>query len=201
MNLSTVVLLGLAVVWAIVLAPEVLRRTSGMRRVDPVNAFHRQMSSLDRNGGRPTGRPGTNVIDLRGPARTAPRPMQRPTSARYGGAPQRPAGPVRRPAPRAVVSPRTQKRRQDVLIVLVAAAVLTLLCAVAFGGAFLLLHLLADVLLVGYVVLLNRSAQMAARPRRATYGYSSYGQQIDLRTPRPQRPQPVAVPGTRRVAN
>jgi uncharacterized membrane protein len=34
MNLSTVVLLGLAVVWAIVLAPEVLRRASGMRRVE-----------------------------------------------------------------------------------------------------------------------------------------------------------------------
>ncbi len=201
MNLSTVVLLGLAVVWAIVLAPEVLRRTSGMRRVDPVNAFHRQMSSLDQNGGRPSGRPGTNVIDLRGPSRSSARPMQRPTAARYGGAPQRPVRPAQRPAPRSIVSPRTQKRRQDVLIVLVAAAVLTLLCAVAFGGVFLLLHVVADVLLVAYVVLLNRSAQMAARPRRATYGYSGYGQQIDLRTHRPQRPQPVAVPGTRRVAN
>jgi hypothetical protein len=201
MNLSTVVLLGLAVVWAIVLAPEVLRRASGMRRVDPVHAFHRQMSSLDRNGGRSSSRPGTNVIDLRGPSRTArpssARPMQRPTSARYGGVPQRPV----RQAPRPIVSTRTQKRRQDVLIVLVAAAVLTLLCAVAFGGAFLLLHLVADVLLVAYVLLLNRSAQMAARPRRATYGYSGYGQQVDLRTARPQRPQPVAVPSTRRVAN
>jgi len=199
MNLSTVVLLGLAVVWAIVLAPEVLRRTSGMRRVDPVNAFHRQMSSLDRNGGRPAGRPGTNVIDLRGPARTSSsRPMQRPTSARYGGAPQRPVRPARHAAPRPIVSTRTQKRRQDVLIVLVAAAVLTLLCAIAFGGAFLALHLVADVLLVAYVVLLNRSAQVATRPRRATYGYSGYGRQIDLRQ---QLPQPVAVPGTRRVAN
>ena len=65
----------------------------------------------------------------------------------------------------------------------------------------LIFAVVADVLLVAYVVLLNRSAQMAARPRRATYGYSGYGQQIDLRTHRPQRPQPVAVPGTRRVAN
>lgn len=201
MNLSTVVLLGLAVVWAIVLAPEVLRRTSGMRRVDPVHAFHRQMSSLDRNGGRPAGRPGTNVIDLRGPSRTSARPMQRPTAVRYGGAPQRPVRPAPRSAPRAIVSTRTQKRRQDVLIVLVAAAVLTLLSAVAFGGPFLALHLMADVLLVAYVVLLNRSAQMAARPRRATYGYSGYGHQVDLRSSRPQRPQPVAVPGARRVAN
>lgn len=205
MNLSTVVLLGLAVVWAIVLAPEVLRRTSGMRRVDPVHAFHRQMSSLDRPGSRPSARPGSNVIDLRGPARTA-RPMQRPTSARYGGPVQRPVPQRHRPAARAIVSPRTQKRRQDVLIVLVAAAVLTLLCAVAFGGAFLALHLLADVLLVAYVLLLNRSAQMAARRtsygyRGAGYGYQGYGQQVDLRVARPQRPQPVAVPGTRRVAN
>ena len=210
MNLSTVVLLGLAVVWAIVLAPEVLRRTSGMRRVDPVHAFHRQMSSLDRPGARPSARPGSNVIDLRGPARTArpvqSRPMQRPTAARYGGPVQRPSAPRRGPAARTIVSPRVQRRRQDVLIVLVAVAVLTLLCAVAFGGAFLALHLLADVLLVGYVLLLNRSAQMAAR--RPGYGYRSvgygprgYGQQVDLRTARPQRPQPVAVPGTRRVAN
>ncbi len=215
MNLSTVVLLGLAVVWAIVLAPEVLRRTSGMRRVDPVHAFHRQMSSLDRPGSRPSARPGSNVIDLRGPSRStrpastrpaSTRPMQRPTAARYGGPAPRPAAPRHRPAARSIVSPRVQRRRQDVLIVLVAAAVLTLLCAVAFGGAFLVLHLVADVLLVSYVLLLNRSAHAAARRpaygyRSAGYGYPAQGQRLDLRTARPQRPQPVAVPGTRRVAN
>ncbi|MFM7068323.1 MAG: hypothetical protein ACKOYM_02580 [Actinomycetes bacterium] len=193
MNLSTVVLLGLAVVWAIVLAPEVLRRTSGMRRVDPLQAFHRQMSSLDH---RPTGatRPGTNVIDLRGPSvRSTGRAPQHTHGAALDGY-GRPM-PTQRRRPQPAISPRLQKRRQDVLICLAAAAVLSLLAAVAFGGSLLVLHLLIDVLLVAYVVLLNRSTSTAPRRRPVGVGYE---RPIDLRI---ARPQTVAVPGTQRVAN
>jgi hypothetical protein len=61
-----------------------------------------------------------------------------------------------------------RKRRQEVLTVLGAAAVLTLLCAVAFGGFFLLLHLVADALLITYVVLLNQTTTQAPARRPAT---------------------------------
>jgi len=49
-----------------------------------------------------------------------------------------------------------RKRRQDVLITLGAAALLTLLATVAFGGVFLYLHLAADVLMLAYLVALQR---------------------------------------------
>jgi hypothetical protein len=62
-----------------------------------------------------------------------------------------------------------RRRRQEVLTVLASAALLSLLCTVAFGGPFLLVHLLADVLLLAYVVALSRVAQApAARPALAT---------------------------------
>jgi hypothetical protein len=187
MNLSTLVLIGLAVVWAIVLAPEILRRLSSVRRPDPVNSFHRQMTSLNSSGqygqgpraarqsqsastARPSGRSrvGSNVVDLR-------------TSG----------------AARRQTAPSTRKRRQDVLVVLVAAALLTLLCTVAFGGPFLMIHLLADLLLVGYVVLLNRTANVAPQQRRSI---APVGSTINLRASRVPA-QRATVGSYRRVSN
>jgi predicted lipid-binding transport protein (Tim44 family) len=79
---------------------------------------------------------------------------------------QQPAAAVR------PVSPAVRRRRQEVLATLGAAAVLTLLCTVAFGGAFVLLHLVADVLLVAYVVMLVQVTNApATQPRRAD-GYA-----------------------------
>lgn len=185
MNLSTLVLTGLAVVWAIVLAPAALRRLSDLRRVDPVNSFHRQMSSLHRPGpGRPSpGRPAT-----------AGRPSASARPGAHGA--RRPGAAAGRnvidlrthAAARPRVSAAARKRRQDVLVMLAAAALLTLVCTVAFGGAFLLLHLLADALLVAYVVLLNRTAQAPVRSRQTLA--PRYGAPIDLRS---SRPAPVSA--------
>jgi len=161
MSVSTLVLLGLAIVWAIVLLPEAIKRLSGVRGSDSIRSFNNQLSSLQRPGGRSgagaaagSGRAtvsGTsNVIDMR-------RRSPQSTAAT-------------RP-----VAPAVRKRRQEVLATLGAAAVLTLLCTVAFGGAFLWLHLLADVLLVAYVVLLVQATNAptaAAAPRRAD-GYAT----------------------------
>jgi hypothetical protein len=184
MNVSTLVFLGLAVVWAIVLVPEVLRKLSGVRSSDTIRSFNQQLAVLDRSGrnrtpGRSIGaRPASNVIDL-GQARSA--------SASAAVAP--------RPVPYSV-----RRRRQEILTVLAAAAVLTLLCTVAFGGAFLFLHLFADALLVAYVVLLAQATQNAPVLR------------AEARSDRPaQRPVPAdrmhaatvgrAMPTTRRIAN
>ncbi len=141
MSISTLVLLALAGVWAVVLAPEIIKRSSSLRNSDSVTAFRNQLSSIGRHDGSGSrlhdGRSFTNVVDLRD----------------------------HRPAPvRPQVSPGVRRRRQEVLGALAAAAVLTLLCTVAFGGAFIWLHLIVDALLVGYVVLLVQATNAAARP-------------------------------------
>lgn len=155
MSVSTLVLLGLAVVWAVVLLPEAVRKLSGARAGDSIRSFRQQLSSLERSA---PGRRRDNVIDLRD--RTS-------------------AGPARPAAPQ--VSPAVRRRRQEVLATLGAAAVLTLLCTVAFGGAFLFLHLLADGLLIAYVVLLNQANQA----NQAAASRSSLGRPASMRTVQP----------------
>lgn len=178
MNPTTLVFLGLAVVWAIVLLPEVARKFSGRRRSDTIRSFNEQLSVLDRSGRSGAG-DGSNVVSLR---------------------PGRP--PAAAPAP-VVVPASVRRRRQEVITVLGAAAMLTLLCTVAFGGPFLVLHLLADVLLVTYLVLVNQANQAAARSavpaHRASLGHGPtrrVGADQGLRTATVGRAAPV-----RRVAN
>lgn len=175
MNVTTLVFLGLAVVWAIVLLPELLRKLAGSRHTDTIRSFNQQLSVLDRSGGRPTGR--SNVIDLR---------------SRADG--PRPAAAAARPVP-----PAVRKRRQEVLTVLGSAAVLTLLCTVAFGGPFLALHIVADLLLVTYLVLLVQTTNQAPVTREARAGRGQWddGSQRALRTATVGR----ATPTARRIAN
>ena len=178
MNVTTLVFLGLAVVWAIVLLPEVVRKVAGSRHSDTIRSFNQQLSVLDRSGGSgPSGR--SNVIDLRSRSDRDVRPG---------------------PAPQVPMSVR--KRRQEVLTVLGSAAVLTLVCTVAFGGVFLLLHVLADVLLIAYVVLLNQANQAAAAhaagPARSPLAAAAWDRGPDgLRTATVGR----ATPAPRRIAN
>jgi hypothetical protein len=179
MSVSTLVLLGLAVVWAIVLLPEVAKKLSGVRSGDSIHSFRSQLSSLERSI---PGRRRDNVIDLRDRTQGAP---------------------VRSGAPRPV-SPALRRRRQEVIGSLAGAAVLTLLCAVAFGGAFLLLHLLADALLVAYLVLLNqanlaRAVRPAVAPLHGTASRrNAGGLTADHGLGAVGRVTPVA---TRRIAN
>lgn len=182
MNVSTLVFLGLAVVWAIVLLPEVLRKLSGVRSSDTIRSFNQQLAVLGRSGSRraPERRApslGTdsysNVIDL---------------GSRTGG----PARPVATPRP---VPASVRRRRQEVLMVLGAAAVLTLLCTVAFGGLFLVLHLLADAMLITYIVMLAKLNQAtAARGVERSVAGSPLGGMERATVGRP-------VPAARRIAN
>jgi hypothetical protein len=177
MNVTTLVFLGLAVVWAIVLLPEVVRKLAGSRHSDTIRSFNQQLSVLDRSGRG--GAPRSNVIDLR--SRTE-------GTARTQSAPQVPLA--------------VRKRRQEIIIGLASAAVLTLLCTVAFGGAFLILHLLADALLVTYLVLVNQANQAAtaraAGPARQSLSGPAWERGVDdLRTATVGR----ATPAPRRIAN
>jgi hypothetical protein len=146
MNVSTLIFLGLAVVWAIVLLPDLIKKVSGSRHSDSIRSFNHQLSVLHRSEDRTAGR--SNVIDLG--SRAARRDGGSPMTRMGSGAEAR------------RVPPSVRKRRQEVLTALASAAILTLLCTVAFGGPFLLLHIVADVLLVTYVVLLAQASQPSA---------------------------------------
>jgi hypothetical protein len=181
--ISILVLVGLAVVWAIVIFPDVVRWISNNRRGDTIRTFNSQLSSL----GRSNAVRDNNVIDLRdrmvspvdpGNARRAPKRVVQPVGSalRTGAVGDRTQ---RTPAPHAAarsaqprpVSPAVRKRRQEVLVALGAACLLTLLATIAFGPVFLYLHLLADALLVGYLVALQRTITGGAMgPRHARHG-------------------------------
>jgi|GEM_PF-79960 len=163
MNVSTLIFLGLAVVWAIVLLPELLRKLALSRRTDSISSFNQQLSVLHRSGNR-------RGADLPG----MPRPVSLNTQRNAGSSSSsnneasnnvidlrdrtnaRPVG-----MPQQKVSPAMRRRRQDVLVVLASVAVLTLLCTVAFGSIFLLPFVLSASLLVGYVLLLNQTNHSA----------------------------------------
>jgi len=160
MNVSTLIFLGLAVVWAIMLLPEVLRKLSVGRRTDSIRSFNHQLSVLHRSGNR-------RGADLPG----MPRPVSLNSSSRNSSSARNSssnvidlrdrsnaAGAQTSPAK---ISPSVRRRRQDVLVVLGAIAVLTLLCTVAFGSVFLVPFMLSAALLVGYVFLLNQANQSA----------------------------------------
>jgi hypothetical protein len=148
-----VILLILAIVWAAVLGPSLLRRRAE-RSTDSIGAFHRQLRVLERTG--PT------VID---PAHTlqAHRPFRLPRPA--GGVPVvRPDAPSRatrgrRPDP--YFRADACRRRRNILVGLLAATFLTGVLALA-SSATLFLFVTAFVLLVGYVSLLVYLRTLAA---------------------------------------
>lgn len=135
--MSVIALLGLAVLWAIVLVPDLVRRGASFRRVDPIGQFAKNRSVLGRTSAvRGRGARATeSVIDLRGPGPVRYVASERPVA----------------PAVRAPRRSRAEQRRQDVLTALVAAALMTFLGYTAFGGPMLAVHVVADVLLVAYV--------------------------------------------------
>jgi hypothetical protein len=192
MNPSTLIFLGLAVVWAVVLLPEVFRKLSGTRGSDSIRSFNHQLSVLHRSGTRrgadlPGVSRGTslnstrsNVIDLR---RTS---GARPTTNTMSAAP--------RP-----VSTAVRKRRQEVLTVLGCAVVLSLVCTVAFNSVFIVPLFISGVMLVAYVAAL---AQLNQAPRtagmRAQQSLAPRSSLPDgLRTATVGR----ATPAPRRIAN
>ncbi|CAN5817457.1 hypothetical protein BH24ACT3_BH24ACT3_18170 [soil metagenome] len=142
MGLFIIVLL-----WAVALVPPWLRSRREGRPSDSIVSFRQQLSVLERTT------PGNHgaVTHL---------------------APYRAAGAPRSPGAHAVAKNRrmARKRRRDVLFTLVAAAGITLVLAVVLGGAVVLLHLLVDALLAGYVTLLLRmQQQVVERDQKVRY--------------------------------
>jgi hypothetical protein len=159
--LTITVLLILAVLWAAVLVPPALRSRSEGRRGETIKPLNYRLDGGGPGSGRtlasmfnrPAARPG----GFR-PAAFPARPGSAGASDRIG-APTRPPGEMT-PA---------QKRRRDVLVLLLAGAALTCVVAVFTGViALWLLHLLVDALLGGYVYLLVRLKQRGGIGVRAS---------------------------------
>jgi hypothetical protein len=148
--LTITVLLILAVLWAAVLVPPVLRSRSENRRGETIGPLNYRLGSASSRS--------LGAALNRGPA-----------SFRPAAFPSRSGGPV--PIRAGVLGrasgemTRAQKRRRDVLIGLLGAAGLTFVVAIFTGMiAVWVLHLVADVLLGGYVFLLVQLKQRGSVP-------------------------------------
>lgn len=151
--MTPLILLLIGVMWAVVLLPPLLRSRSDGRPSTSIVGFQRQLSSLQRTRPAPSagyslhrsGAPGSTrsvATAHRPPARHAPlahRPVYRATSRRE----------------------LARRRRQNVFVVLSLAAAMTLVCYLATGSSKLFaLHIVADLVLAGYVYLLVQIRRM-----------------------------------------
>jgi hypothetical protein len=125
---SLVVLLILAIVWAVFLVPQLIRSRAEKGPADSVGAFRNQLSVLKH---------------------TTPGGWHRPAH-------------IGRPLPVATSRAQIARRRRDILTGLLVAAALTLGVALVAGiQVVLYAHLVIDVLLVTYVVMLARLRTVA----------------------------------------
>jgi hypothetical protein len=165
---SLVVLLILAVVWGVFLVPQVLRARAERGPADSIGSFRNQLSMIERSLPEPSGRMGS--LASRGLSR--PMPLG---SGPYIGAPMRPAAMPTRS--------ELQRRRQNVLLGLLGAVVVTLAMGLLFRPLFAL-NIVADLALAAYVGLLVRARTIAAE-RETKVRYL------------PGRPGPVMAPALR----
>ena len=152
--MAIAVLLLLGVLWAAVLIPPVLRSRSQSRRGDALGRPGLGFGALHRN---PLSRSRANDVS--------------PSMGFRGAGSPRPLGPSRisrstpplLPAAGASTMTPAQRRRRDVLLVLLGAAVLTFLVAFLAGSmVFWGVQLLADVAFGGYVFLLVQMKQRSS---------------------------------------
>lgn len=153
------VLLVLALIWAVVLIPPALRNRAEGRPSDSIAAFRRQLAVLDRAGPRAFGPDPDDRGYGPGPAGPARLPRHSGVHAGVTMA-SRPAV-----AHRAAVARRSsvRRRRRDVLVGLLVAAGATLVLGTAPALRFMwAAHVVVDVLLIAYVALLVRQRNLAA---------------------------------------
>jgi hypothetical protein len=165
--LAITVLLILAVLWAAVLVPPVLRSRSESRRGDSLGRPGLGFGAIARNPlGRSRGGDVSAAMGFRGAGSNnrSSSSIAVPKVSRY----TQPLVPV---AGASTMSPM-QRRRRDVLVVLGGAVLLTFVVALLAGSMMLWgVQLLADAALAGYVYLLvqmkGTQQRQPAAPRRA----------------------------------
>jgi len=153
----TIVIIGILVLaWVAFLAPTLLRSRNNQSRSDSVGDFHHRLRALS----------GTNGHRKQHNARTQPAILG-PMSAGTGG-----------------MSP-TQRRRRDVLLVLTGLVAVTLVAAVVTRSMpVILVQLLADAALAGYVYLLIQYKQRTQGQRsKVRYLGAGYGGSVSPLNP------------------
>ncbi len=139
------VLLGVAAVWVWVLGRPLLQNLFNGARRDPVGHWNRKMSVLGE-------------APQKSLAEDGPRAM-RPLAFDGGASGASSIGGTY----------SAKKRRLQIFMALVIAAVLSLVFAVIWRGLFIWNHLIMDVLLVGYALLTARMGNIAAERAKVTY--------------------------------
>lgn len=155
--MTLLVLIILAAIWAAVLLPPYLQSRSESRPADSISAFRNQLSVLER-------RSGVASTGSRPPSAVGRRPVRADgaTVTPFGRAPMAAHRGAARPAydPARLARAEAKKRRRDILFTLAAASAITLVLG-ALAAPVLVVHLLVDVLLAGYVALLVRMKRIA----------------------------------------
>jgi hypothetical protein len=143
-----VLLLILAVVWAVVLVPPWLRSRADARPADSIGAFRHRLHVLERTG--PVG------------TRRAPMAAARPDMAGFVPVAQRP-GPRTTAMSATSARARTQRRRRDIFVGMLAAMATSLVLGFVPSLRILwVVHLLVDAMFVTYVALLVHMRNQAA---------------------------------------
>lgn len=173
--MSLVVLVILAIVWAVFLLPQ-LFRARAERSSDSIGNFRHQLSVLERTTPatapsvghlRPAFRPQPSAAG-RGPARGRQVAPGGPARARNVAPGARQAAPARRPAAahrpgHASGRALARKRRRDIFCgLLVAMGATLVLGLIPSLRMMLVLHVVVDLLFAGYVALLVRARNVAA---------------------------------------
>lgn len=150
--MSLVVLLILAVVWGVFLVPQVLRARADRGPADSIGSFRNQLSMIERS------LPGGPPVRSAGPVGLASvTPIGAPRATGLGMTGMAPVS-YGRPLP---TRAELQRRRQNVLLALLGAVVVTLALGLVFRPAFAL-NVVADLALAAYVALLVRARTIAA---------------------------------------
>lgn len=186
-------LIGLGVLWAIVLGPELIGRLRHRSSRDSVANFSRHLSSLERANAQLQGRfvrsqvrhsPRLEApVAMRTSIPRSPRPANRPVGAQRSSQQSRRSGNViamnqrpvaqrsstrqhslRNSAPRSAA-----QRRQEIIVSLAALALLSLLGSITIGGWMLAVHIVIDVVFMGYLGLALKLGRESALEDRVSY--------------------------------
>ncbi len=188
------VLLILALLWAAVLLPPILRSRNAGRQANPIGDYTQRLNVLGNHSvshlGRTSARPRRHLQVVPSGARSGS--TRRPVTE------ARPPARAPRPGQGAPVASAAQKRRRDILFVLAGMAGASLLLLLVVRSPMVIfLQLLCDVALAAYIFLLIRYTHH--RPvRAATYANAPMGTSrtvVSIRHPDPPaRPELAPVP-------
>jgi hypothetical protein len=147
--ITTVLLLGIAIAWIVILVPPMVRgRAPRTRRSSGVD-FQTALGKLDATRSR-----SASVTPLRGVPTL-------PTAVRPGHSISGPLPLVAALAAPPETADEARRRRRDVIVALAGLATFTLLLAIVFGSLFVAVHLLVDVSLLGYVMAVAQRQRLA----------------------------------------